>query len=236
MTKTTLFVGVALGAIALAPGAQAADLGARPIYKAPVMVPPAWSWSGFYVGANVGAAYARSSIGDDPSSLIALLGGNTIAANTTGVIGGLQAGYNWQFNSFVFGLEGDISVASLNGSQTLGPFVFSSRLNDLGTIRGRLGWAFDRVLVYGTGGVAFANLNDQFGNIAGPATVGPSSSVTGWTAGAGVEYAFADHWTARAEYLRVGFQNRTLTVVPGPYVFDIKDSLDIGRVGINYKF
>jgi outer membrane immunogenic protein len=113
----------------------------------------------------------------------------------------------------------------------------------LGTVRGRIGWAFDRLLVYGTGGAAFASLKDQFTDPPGVGPIGftsaPSSSVSGWTAGGGIEYAFADHWTAKAEYLHVGFPDRsvTTTVFPGSaYSFVFKDSLNIARVGINYKF
>jgi len=105
-------------------------------------------------------------------------------------------------------------------------------------VRGRLGLAFDRVLIYGTGGVAFADLKGQLSDPANPFVASPGSSVTGWTAGGGVEYAFTDHWTAKAEYLHVGFADQTVTVAPGgtSYTFKFKDALDIGRVGINYKF
>jgi outer membrane immunogenic protein len=117
------------------------------------------------------------------------------------------------------------------------PDTLSSRLNALGTIRGRLGWAFDRALLYGTGGVAFADLKDQLSDQAIPFTATPGSSETGWTAGGGVEYALTDHWTAKAEYLHVGFSQRNATDSAGlGYRFAYKDKLDIGRVGVNYKF
>jgi outer membrane immunogenic protein len=97
------------------------------------------------------------------------------------------------------------------------------------------------VLVYGTGGAAFASFKNELTDPPSVIgfTVSPSSGATGWTAGGGIEYAFADHWTARAEYLHVGFPDRTAAVSPIPlnnYGFIFKDSLDIGRVGINYKF
>ena len=241
--KKSLLAGVSLAAVALASGVQAADLGSRPSYKAPVLAPAPWSWAGFYIGANVGIASARSSIADDPSTTFPWLG-TPIDANKTGVIGGLQAGYNWQFTNLVLGLEGDISFASLNRSANSvlfgGADVYNARLNALGTLRGRVGWAFDRVLVYGTGGVAFASLKNELTDP--PSVIGftasPGSNVTGWTVGGGFEYAFTDHWTAKAEYLHVGFPTRTAhdTGVGLGYVFAFKDSLDIGRVGINYKF
>jgi outer membrane immunogenic protein len=254
--KKSLLAGASLGAIALATGSQAADLGARPVYRAPPLAPaPApFSWTGFYVGANVGAAWARSSVSDDlaTSTAIPWISGakgavGTVNADNTGVIGGFQAGYNWQFTSLVLGVEGDISFSSLDRTVAFTAGIgggvgdtYRSRLDTLGTLRGRIGWAFDRVLVYGTGGAAFASLKDQYTDPPSVAgfTLSPSSSVTGWTAGGGIEYAFADHWTARAEYLHVGFPDRSLTiqVFGSPYGFIFKDSLDIARVGINYKF
>jgi outer membrane immunogenic protein len=241
--KLSLLAGVSLSAIALAGGVQAADLGPRPVYKAPALAPAVWNWTGFYVGANVGAAFDRSSIADDPSTSTAWLNNVTYANDETSIIGGLQAGYNWQWDKLVLGVEGDISATSFNRSSAVTRIgsvtdnTYSSQLTWLGTIRGRLGWAFDRTLIYGTGGVAFANLKDQLSDPNLPFTAAPSSGRTGWAAGGGIEHAFADHWTAKVEYLHVGFGDRTATDTSGNgYVFKFKDSLDIGRVGINYKF
>jgi outer membrane immunogenic protein len=237
--KTALFTTVSIGALMLASGAQAADL-ARPVYKAPIAPPPAWTWTGFYVGGTLGGVVGHDSITNDPASN-ALLLNTPISTNAAGVIGGLEAGYNWQVSQIVLGIEADVSWSSLKQSGTATDFfgltdTFSSRLDALSTVRGRLGWAFDRTLLYATGGVAFADLKDQL--IEPAFTIAPSSSVTGWTVGGGVEYALTDHWTAKAEYLHVGFGNRTATVALAPYVFamDYRDRLDIGRVGINYKF
>jgi outer membrane immunogenic protein len=196
--------------------------------------------------------WGRSSASDDPSEPSGSFwigDGNSpgsISANGTGVIGGLQAGYNWQFSNLVLGVEGDISFSSLDRTVLVptspgGNDTYRSRLSTLGTVRGRIGWAFDRVLLYGTGGAAFASLKDEYTDPPIPLgfTVSPNSGRTGWTAGGGLEYAFADHWTVRAEYLHVGFGDKNATVAPccsTAYTFVFKDSLDIGRVGINYKF
>lgn len=250
--KKSLLAGASLGVIALATGSHAADIGARPFHKAPPITPAPWSWTGFYVGANVGAVWGRNSVSDDPSSTDFWIAGGgsdpgTVDANSTGVIGGLQAGYNWQYASVVFGIEGDISLSSLDHTVTIttsiggGPDSYRSELSALGTIRGRIGWAFDRLLLYGTGGGAFARLKSEY--VDPPSVTGfivsPRSNVTGWTAGGGFEYAFTDHWTAKAEYLHVWFPDRSGTFIIGPgasYTFNFKDSLDIVRVGINYKF
>ena len=220
--------------------AGAADMATRMPTKAPMLAPVPFTWTGFYVGATVGAAWARSSVDNDPSGPGWLLG--PVDANKTSVIGGLEVGYNYQISSIVLGVEGDVSFTSLDRSVAVAnlsglPDTYNSRLTVLGTLRGRIGLAFDRVLVYGTGGVAFSNLRDSLSDTIFGFTASTGSNETGWTAGGGVEYAFADHWSAKAEYLHVGFSDRSVNSgFPSNYQFKFKDSLDIARVGINYKF
>jgi outer membrane immunogenic protein len=224
--------------------ASAADLPARMPVKAPLVAPPApATWTGFYLGANIGAAWAQSSVGDELGVGVGpWMIGTTTSANKTGLIGGVEAGFNWQVSSLVLGIEADISFAALDrsvvvtGGTGAGRDTYSSRLSDLATVRGRLGWAIDRALIYGTGGVAFANLNDTLTDPLFPFTASPSSSVTGWTAGGGIEYALVDHWTVKAEYLHVAFPTRNTFDSNNTYAFAFKDSLDIGRAGINFKF
>jgi outer membrane immunogenic protein len=241
--KTTLLAGVSLGALAIAVGAQAADL-SRPVYKAPVAA-PAWYWTGFYVGGTFGGVWARSTVGNDPASAF---GGyfnpfyfSDFTTNGAGVIGGAEAGYNWQVANWVLGLEVDFSGSSLNHTVASPyPFLtdtFQTRLNWLSTVRGRIGYASNGWLVYGTGGAAFASLKDSYYSTPLASVAAPRSTVAGWTVGGGVEYALTDHWTVKAEYLHVGFENRTATDTSGfGYIFDFRDRVDIGRVGINYKF
>jgi len=235
--KKSLLAGVSLGALALATGAQAADMAPHPAYKTPAMAPAPWSWAGFYVGGNVGFARARTNV-DSP----AYATNNFPDNKRSGVIGGVQAGYNWQINNVVVGLEGDLSFGSLRRSTAVTTGATGDTINTsmdaLGTLRGRVGLAFDRILVYGTGGVAFASLKDEYAAPAFPFTATAGSTATGWAYGGGVEYALMGHWTARAEYLHVGFPSRgaTETTSGFGYTFNFKDSLDIGRVGINYKF
>jgi outer membrane immunogenic protein len=241
--RKSLLTSASIGALALATGAQAADLGARPLTKAPpAPLPAPWTWTGFYVGGNIGGAEAHSSITNDPATSFPWLVGDT-SANRGGVIGGLQAGFNYQITNVVAGVEADIDWASLNSSvvapsRAVGGDTYNTKIDTVATVRGRLGIAFDRLLLYGTGGWAFAKVKDQLVDTVFPFTATPSSSVNGWTAGGGIEYAFADHWTAKAEYLRIGLPDRTAIAsfaITG-YAFKFKDSLDIGRVGINYKF
>ena len=240
--KKAFLAGASLGALALASGAQAADLAARPVYKAPIAAPP-WTWAGFYVGVNVGVAGARTNI-STPGDTYVFPPSASFNSTQTGVIGGIQAGYNWQFNNIVLGVEGDVSAASVNRSTSPGALSFiigdrfDGNMSVLGTVRGRIGYAFDRTLLYGTGGAAFANLKDQYFSPPFPFTASASSSASGWAAGVGAEFALSGNWTAKAEYLHVGFPSRSATTVQfgNTYVFAFKDSADIGRVGINYKF
>lgn len=231
--KTSLLTGVSISALLLAANAQAADMAARPVYKAPA-VAPVWNWTGFYVGGTLGGVWSRSS-----ASSTNYIGPGT-DNNSAGVIGGLEAGYNWQVSNWVLGLEADISFSSLNhtASGFFSTDTYQSQLDWLSTVRGRIGYAFDRWLVYGTGGGAFAQLKDAYAAPGFPFVAEPNSTVGGWTAGGGIEYAVADHWTIKAEYLHVGFSNRSATENTSGfgYAFAFKDRLDIARVGINYKF
>jgi outer membrane immunogenic protein len=212
--KRILFV----GAFALALGGQAlaADLPPPPgpAPKAPaIYLPPApvFSWTGIYVGVNGGYSFGTVS----PTGAGSF--------NTNGFLGGGTLGGNYQFSNFVIGLEGDFDYNSTKGTTALGSSFTS---NWLSTVRGRAGLAWDRVLFYGTGGVAFAPANVSA--VAG--FPGGSTNMTGWTAGGGLEYAFLPNWTAKVEYLYVNF--------PSPSIAggSFKDTENLIRAGVNYKF
>lgn len=214
---------------------DAADLPARmPVKAAPVVAPP-FNWTGFYVGANAGAIWSRSSVTQTDTSGIVFSNDSTTG---TGFIGGVQVGYNWQFSNIVLGVEGDIDFASDSKSVALPllPGTHNSSLSALGTVRGRAGLAVDRFLPYVTGGVAFASLKNEYISTF-PFTINRGSSATGWTVGGGLEYAFDRHWSAKAEYLYVKFPDKTVAVGGGtPYTFNFSDSESIARVGVNYRF
>jgi outer membrane immunogenic protein len=231
-----------LGGIAFAAGtvvwvcsAQAADLPRRPA-PAPVApvayAPPVYNWSGFYVGGNIGAGFADSSW-TDPFT------GAHDTFNKSGFLGGGQVGANVQFNALVLGIEGDFDWTGLKGSghDSLGNTI-GTNTQWTSTVTGRVGAAFDRLLVYGKGGVAFAHDHDSLNDIAGGAAT-TSLTRTGWTAGAGLEYAFAPNWSAKIEYDYLGFGSETVnlptTVFP---TYSSSASLNIQEVkaGINFKF
>jgi outer membrane immunogenic protein len=227
------------GAFALLGASQAlaADLPQpAPIPKAPATyAPPVFSWTGFYLGINGGYGFGQSSWNNP-------VDGPTGNFNTNGFLVGGTLGGNYQIGAFVIGVEGDGDWNNANGSTGFCNVASCTTKSDwLATVRARAGWAWDRVLFYGTGGVAF-------GNVQAAATGFPfaSGTQTGWTAGAGIEFAFAPNWTARVEYLFVDLGNFTcpptscdggVSVVPAVPVSDtVKFNENIIRAGIDYKF
>ena len=138
--------------------------------------------------------------------------------SASGFLVGSTLGANFQAGAFVFGLEGDIDYSGVTANIPGGVGTFNSRW--ISTVRARAGYAIDRVLLYVTGGGAFANLQ-------GP---GFTTTGTGWTAGAGVEFALAQNWTAKAEYLFVDIPNATVTGGSAKF------TESLARVGVNYKF
>ena len=201
-----ILAAVLLGASATT--AMAADLPVPGPLPPPVpYVYPAYNWSGFYLGINGGYAFGSSTTSGALSSPV-VVNGTTIAAgtpissssfNTGGVLLGATAGGNWQFSSFVIGAEGDLGFTNLRGSTTSTSLNIpctgcSIQATSLGTIRARAGFAWDRFLFYGTGGLAYGQLE------AGASANGWN---VGWTAGAGVEGCHYRSLDREIEYLYV---------------------------------
>jgi outer membrane immunogenic protein len=202
--------------------------------KAPVAI-PLFSWTGFYVGGNLGGVWLDSSMTETTSG-IAILSVPSNTIEQTGLIGGVQAGYNLQYSGLVLGIETDIGFVSADERESLGGPFHRSDLSALATVRGRVGAAFDRLLVFATGGAAFARLTHEVVHpVFGPAR--RSGWTSGWTIGGGLEYALSNHWTVKAEYLYVDLGDETArTAGPTAYTFAFEDSASIARAGINYKF
>jgi outer membrane immunogenic protein len=223
----SLLAGAAVAALAVAPS-FAADLGPAAPPQTYVAPPAAvYDWTGFYVGINGGYGW-----GDFPNnSGVAPGGPPPISLNGAdgGLIGG-TLGYNWQFGHFVAGLETDIDWADISVTNT--PVGARGTLDYLGTVRGRLGYAFDRVLLYGTGGFAYgAGTAKSFTGVIGS----DSESTTGWTLGAGIEYAIWRNLTAKVEYRYTDLGNTTFTI-PGMPAFRASYRGSSVIAGINYKF
>ncbi len=268
----------ALGIVALlglAGAAVAADLPTKKSPPPPVIAPPPFSWTGCYIGANVGGGWADNHAGllvpgDTGSQSFynpALLAGAypaTMSYSQSGALGGGQVGCNYQVSSFVIGAEGDIDWAHVSGATSVSnsgiagfaPFQGSagSTLDWLGTVRARLGFTpVDRWLVYATGGLAFGGVRDTYSNAFAATndlfTSNVTTTKTGWTLGAGVEWAFLNNWSVKAEYLYYDLGPSTDITVPGgrdtalvaagtikPLSNKFTETGDIVRIGLNYKF
>ncbi len=216
--------------MAAAGHAFAADLSQPmpPPPQAPVAYIPAtapvYNWGGIYVGINGGYAFGNSD----------WTGGAVSSGHftTDGFVVGGTAGINLQADAFVFGLETDIDYADLSGD---GPGFFCANCktssNWLGTTRARVGYAADRVLFYGTGGAAYGNIQANANGVTN------SNTEFGWTAGAGVEVAFTDNWTARLEYLYVQMEDGSCTSACGsPPTQSVSLSENLVRAGVDFKF
>ena len=167
-----------------------------------------FSWAGPYLGGNLG--YDWGSVSNNPTK-------------PSGFVGGVQAGYNWHNGGpWVFGVEGDLQVTGAD--DTFAPWKFSNPW--FGTVRGRAGYAFNNILFYGTGGLAFGELRAE--------TFGLSESHTsiGWTLGAGTEFGFAPNWSAKIEYLYVDLSDSSFTITGTSN--GLRSS--IVRAGVNYHF
>jgi outer membrane immunogenic protein len=225
----------AAAAAALSGPALAADLPARTMAPAPAAVTymPVFTWTGLYVGLNAGYGWRNSTTVTvtGPVSYFQSFSDS----NNGGFVGGGQIGYNWQTGAIVFGAEADIQYADLGGKHSFAPFWNGgSNGNYFGTVRGRVGFAFDRALIYATGGLAYGDVGqDWWGN---------NSTRAGWTLGAGVEYAFTNNWTARVEGLWVkldkGNKNGVFYYAGAPYYASSSknDGFGVIRAAINYKF
>ena len=238
-------------------GANAADLPSRmPAANAPFSAPVFAAWSGFYVGVNAGYHFgdreAQTSSEPPGGTVPAAL--RRVGLDSGGIIGGGQIGYNWQFGSWVTGVEADIQASGINDESAVsfgaGPgalrAMFSQDMEWLGTVRGRLGYAMDRTLIFATGGFAYGKVENSVvvrSPVIGLVVSGRDRSVeTGYTVGAGIEHAFGTNWSAKLEYLYYDLGDTTtalsLAFPPGSHVANARFENDghIVRVGLNYKF
>jgi len=204
--KTRLFAMTVAGLTALAGAASAADLGGR---NAPFYSPAAsgYNWGGAYAGLNLGYEWGKVS---------------NSAGNPSGLLGGLQAGYNWQSGQWVFGGEADLQLTGAD--DTFAPWKFSNPW--FGTLRGRVGYAMNNILFYGTGGLAYGSLK---GNLFG---LEETRTQVGWTMGAGAELGLTPNWSAKVEYLYMDLSSRAYSITGTSNGL----SANILRFGLNYHF
>lgn len=234
MTSKGYLLATASGvaAAAVAGSAQAADMA---VAKAPVPMPPAASWAGWYIGVNAGAHWQQATNENSYGGIA-----STATTNKSGFIGGGQIGYNWQSGNFVYGLEGDID--GLTGTAQSSPLLsqinknFTNRINWLSTIRGRAGLALGDTMAYMTGGVAIGGVKNAW---VAP-NFDPKSVTTtrvGWTVGGGIDHMLTQNWTFGVEALFVDLGKSTALSPVNATHMDVFTNQDvIGRVKLNYKW
>ena len=244
--------------LALSTAALAADLPGRKAAPAPVFAAPVFTWAGLYVGANVGYV-ALDSKSHDVNGWSDLVSSTKTKAH--GAIGGAQIGYNFQTGAFVYGVETDIAFASAKkstGFTDIGPGhidaeMFRNELTALGTLRARAGVAFDRTLLYVTGGLAYGKVKNSW---AASWSYSPTETYNivaqsdkwrfGWTVGAGVEQALSNNWTVKLEGLYYDLGKKNIAAletcdgvdcgVTNVYAQRVKNDGWLIRAGLNYKF
>ena len=251
-----------LAASMVAGQAVAADV-ESPVYRTPPPLPE-FSWTGFYIGGTLGGEWAASDYSEtptgafihaNPKTVAAMVAAGTGTLSPSGVIGGGEAGFNWQSGLFVLGAETDLSGWSLSESAAVTvPGIAPGRTitattstssNWLFTARARAGVASSNWLFFVTGGLALSNVNfaQSIFFSASQSTQAGAASATeaGWTVGSGIEYALSRNWSIKGEYLYVRFPSQTANQFnPGFPAYTglaaANLNVSIGRAGINYRF
>ena len=228
-TSSALFAGVA--------SASAAD---AIVYEEPaplVETAPAFSWSGAYIGGQIGYGWGKSDYDDD------------FNVKPDGFLGGVYAGYNFDLgNNFVLGIDGDITYNGLkdrhhdieeldflDGDEEPDEFFMEGRLRWSGAVRARVGVAFDRFMPYVAGGVAFGNIKNTAWSVDGEHRVSASKTMTGWTIGGGVDYAATDNVILRLEYRYTDYGKKDFDFGGEELLGDKFKTHDV-RLGVAYKF
>lgn len=233
--KKFITIAAAIAAFGFVGSANAADMPTK-APMAPIAVP--YNWTGLYIGVQGGYAWGNS--------IQTFIAGTTDRYKINGWEGGGTLGYNWQIQQWVLGLETDFSGSHISGSTissaTYGCSVVvgiagcTTNVNAFGTLRARLGMAFNNVLIYGTGGLAYGSI--QSGLNGGSAT----NWRTGWTGGAGVEYGITRNWSAKLEWIYVNFSSFQWTNATNAnfactgFNCSTDARFSVLRGGVNYRF
>ncbi|MEX0841793.1 MAG: outer membrane beta-barrel protein [Xanthobacteraceae bacterium] len=206
MNKNAIFAAAAFALVAISSAAHAADVPGASRPYAPPSLQSGYSWTGPYVGANLG--YQSGAVTNNPTE-------------PSGAFIGMQLGYNWHSGSLVFGGETDMQISGAD--DVLAPWKFSNPW--FGTTRARVGYASNNILFYGTGGLAYGGLDLE--------SAGLSQDKThfGWTIGLGAEVGLTSNWTAKVEYLYIDLTDRNYFIGTANGL-----ESDLFRLGVNYRF
>jgi outer membrane immunogenic protein len=240
-------IGIVLASILFAASGEAfaADMAVKAPPPPPPPPPP--TWTGFYFGGNVGGGWSKQTFVDNFS---APFGAIDATPNPSGVVGGVQGGYNYQINWLLLGVEGGFTWAGTNSSSSCFPLLAPQSCTAdprwLADVVGRIGAIWGPALFYAKGGAAW--MNTTYTDIALPGAppgalpgvfFTANETVPGWTAGGGIEYLFLPNWSARVEYDFYGFRNQNTIFNAGPglqFTELMKQNMQTVTFGINYHF
>jgi outer membrane immunogenic protein len=200
-----------------------------------VPLPAPFTWTGFYLGGNIGGARATSTLSDNLTNV-------SLDRDQKGFIGGVQIGYNYQVGSLVLGVEWDFDWTSLDASGVVtipglgGALQGSVDTEWITTLAGRIGLALDRTLVYVKVGGGWVRSEASVTQLTTGSTLTASHTNGGWLVGAGFEYAFAPNWTAKFEYEFLGLADKTFPGFVGTRALELERDVQQVKVGINFKF
>jgi len=229
--RNRFLLGVCASTLIAAP-ALAADL---PMKARPAPPPPVFSWTGFYIGANIGGAWSNGTVTD-------LVTGANLSTDSSG-FGGGQIGFNYQFNTFVLGAEWDIDGTTISKTSNVvatgsGNLQASANTDWISTLAARFGFAFDHWLLYGKAGGAWVQNSATLANLTTGGSISASNTNSGWMAGVGGEWAFAPQWSAKLEYDHVELDNwsfSTNSIIVNDRL-NVSRHIDMVKAGINWRF
>lgn len=209
--------------------ASAADMPAAASYQRAPYVSPAYSWTGFYIGAMGGYGWS--------DTVRASVGGLTVSAssnNLKGGFGGGTLGYNWQTGNFLFGLEADAAWSDIKYSETVLGVTLADKIESFGSVTGRFGYVANTALWYVKGGYAWAD--NQISAAALGATFSESRFHSGWTIGGGLEYMFVPNWSGKVEYMFADYSNSKYLTAFIPGGIGLGFTVNTVKAGVNYHF
>jgi outer membrane immunogenic protein len=225
-----LIAGFALGLLAVVP-AMAADMRAAPVYTKAPMMAPVFSWTGCYIGGNVGGLWAKKD-------WTSLAGAGESSVDISSWLAGGQVGCNYQVSAWVFGIQGDYDWSNASATATDALFLATTdqtKIKSLASVTGRVGYSWDRFLGYVKGGGAWEK--DEYSVFSGLAISTASETRTGWTIGVGGEYAFTDWLTGFVEYDYYDFGTKSASFT-GTFLtpaISVKETKSVAKAGINFK-
>jgi outer membrane immunogenic protein len=241
----------ALGVVVLGMAAPAVAADLPMATKAPPMMAPVavYNWTGFYVGGNFGGGWGASRSTELAPGTVAFPTGTRFAQhNTSGFLGGVQGGFNWQAsNNFVLGVEGEYSWSNLSATDAtmsvVNGFVSTTtvRTKDIAMVTGRAGYAANNWLFYVKGGGAWGQGNSSgIGTTAGGAffdTTSSSTNRSGWVIGGGFEWGFARNWSAKIEYDHIDFGSTNVAINSSLGTTSFvrsSETIDLVKAGVNF--